>query len=265
MNDKTSMKLPPPAATMRFMPAVDATDKRPTLKLPRPPTFGGRPRENVLDWLQKVELFINAHRATEEESVSFAVQLLEEHAARWWRTMTRGGIDAPILSDWLEFRHKLLKQFVAPNIESHARAKLASLRQVKSAHEYTTRFQNTLVELPSMTEEEALERYISGLKPIVQTPVRLSRPTNLSEAIRNALDVDDCTTMSSRKYEETRGPPGVQVIEEEITAVESNARRAAVPKLTEEERKRCMEKRLCFRCRKPGHQSNKCPHFPARD
>ena len=34
-----------------------------------------------------------------------------------------------------------------------------------------------------------------------------------------------------------------------------------VSKLTPEERKRCVEKKLCFRCRKPGHLSTVCPAF----
>ena len=34
-----------------------------------------------------------------------------------------------------------------------------------------------------------------------------------------------------------------------------------VTRLTPEERKRCIEKGLCFRCRKPGHLSGTCPTF----
>ena len=34
-----------------------------------------------------------------------------------------------------------------------------------------------------------------------------------------------------------------------------------VSKLTPEERKCCIEKKLCFRCRKPGHLSTACPAF----
>ena len=34
-----------------------------------------------------------------------------------------------------------------------------------------------------------------------------------------------------------------------------------VSKLTPEERKRCVEKKLCFHCRKPGHLSTACAAF----
>ena len=34
-----------------------------------------------------------------------------------------------------------------------------------------------------------------------------------------------------------------------------------VGKLMAEERKKCMEKGLCFRCRLPGHMSSKCPKY----
>jgi hypothetical protein len=37
-----------------------------------------------------------------------------------------------------------------------------------------------------------------------------------------------------------------------------------VGKLTPEEQKRCMEKGLCFRCRKAGHLSTACPAFPSK-
>ena len=31
-----------------------------------------------------------------------------------------------------------------------------------------------------------------------------------------------------------------------------------IKKLTPEERQRCFENNLCFKCRKPGHRSNQC-------
>ena len=34
-----------------------------------------------------------------------------------------------------------------------------------------------------------------------------------------------------------------------------------ISKLTPEEQKCCIEKKLCFRCRKPGHLSTACPAF----
>ena len=36
-----------------------------------------------------------------------------------------------------------------------------------------------------------------------------------------------------------------------------------VTKLTPDERKKCIEKGLCFRCRKAGHLSSACPSFPS--
>ena len=37
-----------------------------------------------------------------------------------------------------------------------------------------------------------------------------------------------------------------------------------VSKLTPEERKRCIEKKLCFRCQKPSHLSTTCAAFAQR-
>ena len=38
-----------------------------------------------------------------------------------------------------------------------------------------------------------------------------------------------------------------------------------VSKLTPEEHKHCVEKKLCFRCRKPGHLSTACPTFAQKN
>jgi len=37
--------------------------------------------------------------------------------------------------------------------------------------------------------------------------------------------------------------------------------RAHPPRLTEEERARCKQERLCLRCRLPGHQARNCPSY----
>ena len=38
-----------------------------------------------------------------------------------------------------------------------------------------------------------------------------------------------------------------------------------ISKLTPEERKHCIEKKLCFHCRKPGHSSTACKTFSQKE
>jgi len=196
-----------PPMSLFFSDVRQDKREKPTIKLPQPPRFAGRSSESVNDWLQKVELYFAAHRVSEAEAVAYAVQPLDDIAAKWWRVMHNGPLAEEIRSSWSTFRVHIVRQFLPPNAEAHARARINRLQQSKSVFEYVAKFQALLVEIPSMTDQEALERFMSGLKPVIRTHVCLSRPATLASAISNALIVDDCATMSTQRLKPSISTP----------------------------------------------------------
>ena len=67
-----------------------------------------------------------------------------------------------------------------------ARDKLASLKQTGSVKAYNDLFLGTILEIPTISEEEQLDRYIRGLKEKVYIEVELREPSNLKEAMHIA-------------------------------------------------------------------------------
>ena len=55
-----------------------------------------------------------------------------------------------------------------------ARDRIATLRQLGSVQDFTQRFLELKVKIPSMTEEEAAAKYVRGLKPTI-TPCDLEQ------------------------------------------------------------------------------------------
>ena len=48
-------------------------------------------------------------------------------------------------------------------------------------------------------------------------------------------------------------------VQNDSVGMEADSELNLIGKLTDEERKKCREKGLCFRCRQPGHMISKCP------
>lgn len=252
-----------PVPILSFTSPTEDHNKQ-QLRLPKPDPFAGKPEQDVEEWIQKMELYLRSHKTTEAEAIAFAVQLLKDHAAKWWRATCLH--DPRVYKEWGALTSQLRRQYTSPNAATHARTKLSQLRQIRSVAEYVRSFQFLIVDVPNMAVEEALEKFLSGLKPQVQTHVRLHRPHSLEAAIADALIVDDCAMLArtdtphqSRPSETPTWKSSPQHNEIQVNAVTTKP-----GKLTEEEKRRCLQERLCFRCRKPGHSSRECNHFQQR-
>ena len=67
---------------------------------------------------------------------------------------------------------------------------MAFLRQINSVQDYTQRFHALTLEIPSMNEDEAMDRYVRGLKPRVAKEIELRGLTNLNDTIQAAQRFD---------------------------------------------------------------------------
>ncbi|KAL9537226.1 hypothetical protein PS6_011759 [Mucor atramentarius] len=89
------------------------------------------------------------------------VTLLSVPAKVWFQNL--GLLDsAP--GEWLEFKAELRAYFKLENAMSGAREKMRNLRQTSSIAQYVQDFITLKLSIPRMTDEEAVDKFISGIK-----------------------------------------------------------------------------------------------------
>jgi hypothetical protein len=96
------------------------------------------------------------------QRVRFTALSLRETAAKWYSSMQMS--DPPQITDWESFVTKLRQQFVHMDQKWIARNTITRLTQTGNVRDYSVKFRNLLIQIPDMSQPDALDRYIRGLK-----------------------------------------------------------------------------------------------------
>jgi hypothetical protein len=202
------------------------------------------------------------------------------------------------LGSWDGFKEALLKQFKPLNSAKVARDRLHSLRQTGSVIELTHYFNTLCADVPNMTEEEKMDKFRRACKPSIQQRLELEDPETLFEMQAMAQRLDEIMwkfqnqnkSSSSRKYQPSfsnRNPNAMQLDavseeddeqsaseeegedEDEEESLEALSKRPRRPfknsksnskkPMNYNEKVRCMQSGLCFKCKKAGHRIRECP------
>ena len=135
-------------------------------QLPRP--FTGKPGCDPASWLRKMEVYFEfTNTAVNHQKIMIASANLEEYADVWWRQIQLE-VDNHLraaLATWEDFSQSLIQQFVRINGEANARDRLNMLRQTGSAKTYAEEFERICLEIPNLSREDKLYRFIQGLRP----------------------------------------------------------------------------------------------------
>ncbi len=229
-----------------------------TVKLAKPDTFNAeRSGVDVETWLFQLQNYLQATATTEETKVSYAAALLRGVAATWYRYTVQSGTT---FATFAAFSSAIREQFKPVNATKVARDKLANLRQTRSVQEYASAFRMIALEIPSLTEDEKLDRFVRGLKLNAQRELVLHPVGTLNEAVRIAERVD---TIDFRVSRLARRLPEAHHVTRAIEAVPMEL--GAIlqrKKLTAQERARLRQEGKCFYCREPGHLALQCPKRP---
>lgn len=262
---------PQRSTTIAHLPA--STERLPeSVKLPKPSTYHGN--SNRLDsWIYELELYFVNLGVPESRKVGLAVSFLRDAALLWWRSMCQRG-NMP--TTWDTFTYGIRSQFLPKNQYQAARNKLRNLRQTGSVQQYNLNFNSITLEVPDLSNAEALDKYIAGLKPQTRSYVMLQYPQTMEEAMRIA-DTYDTVTYANNRQISTQQPmtnrtpmyPPVTTNEPmpmEIDAIKiynqpRNASKAPLKKLTDQEKKELLRLGKCFRCREHGHRAAECPRY----
>jgi len=124
----------------------------------------------------------------EAQKVSNASFSLKDIALVWWRRrcddVKRGS--GPITT-WDEFKRELRKQSYPKDAEYEARAKLRRLQHEDwRIREYVKEFQQLLLEIPNMGEQDALFCFLDGLRGWARMELERRSVQDLASAIAAA-------------------------------------------------------------------------------
>jgi hypothetical protein len=169
---------------------LKAQEPTATLKPANPPTFGGRTGESIDTWIFKVEQYATLSPIPVEKQIPFAASYLTDNAATWWRyTFTELEKKGEVWQ-WVDFTRHIRTQFRPISTEKAARNRLNNLRQTTSVTNYVNLFKTTVLDIPSMSEEDRMDKFLRGLKPEIHERVALQGPGNLNEACSMAYTID---------------------------------------------------------------------------
>ncbi|KAI5339232.1 hypothetical protein L3X38_018504 [Prunus dulcis] len=89
---------------------------------------------------------------------------LTDNALMWWRHRSMEiDKDTFTFETWDAFKKDIMLHFYPENAKYEAKEKLRWLKQTGSVKDYVTTFTNLLFEVPSMTDEDKLMYFMSGL------------------------------------------------------------------------------------------------------
>ncbi|KAF8946091.1 hypothetical protein BGZ52_009074, partial [Haplosporangium bisporale] len=90
---------------------------------------------------------------------------MRDNARRWLKLCPA----APDTVDpWEFFKRNIRKRFESPNLKFFARTRLYELKQKGSVTKYIADFQDICSQIEDITEPEALQTFLMGLKPQIQ-------------------------------------------------------------------------------------------------
>lgn len=156
--------------------------------IPKPAKYDGTMDANIIEiWIRSIEDYQKFRSYTSEQTCILAVNLLSDTAKIWYLNMQLQSIEP---TDWLSFKHELRSYFKPENSVMLYREQIRNLKQTSSITQYIHSFLRIKLGIPNMNDEEAVDRFIDGLrdrntKSHIRDNINLNSPT-LSEAISAA-------------------------------------------------------------------------------
>lgn len=231
----------------------------PPVKIAKPPTYSGKINESIDTWIFRIEQYFLAVPMMDNRKIPFAASFLTDSAATWWRHMYEDPSLKGTSWSWDDFKSHLRMQFRPIDAERLARDRLHKLRQTTSVSAYIHAFQNIIVDIPTMSEADRIDRFLRGLKADVHKWVAIQQPDSLADAcsIANTIDAISFQNRSSNTSSFSRPtlintpPSATGTIPMEIDAIQKT--------LTASDREALLRMGGCFYCRQQGHLARNCP------
>ena len=236
-------------------------------------------------WMNTVQFYLVVNKAvydSDEKKIAFALSYMTKGSAVTWVTTFRTSCISGItisFGSFADFVTTFETSFKQRDVTGTTVAWLTTTKMTRKQDgsynppltEYISTFQNN-VALATITDHNVLIGYFSaGIPPplmkrimtmdTVHTKVEewYSKAIHFQTQWERAEEISQCNRQPTKAtYHSFSSPPSSKTRDPDAMDVDV----IKVSKLTPNERKRCIEKVLCFRCRKAGHLSTTCPAFP---
>lgn len=248
---------------------------------PKPEKYNGS-LGKADQWCFEVEKYFECCGVHDPQCVPYAGAMLTGNAAIWWRSVCQES-QTPITT-WAGFKADLIHNFKHLDDVKLARDRLRTLTQRTSVASFYADFTRAIFQIPGITEEEKMDRFMAGLKPPLRREILLREPTTFRELTKMASKLDTLLYQADRRSYMPSGmarsqmqagrPSGFRQGGSSATPMELGAiqagpstSKAAYPRnqLSSAERDKLRREGRCFYCRELGHVADRCPSKPGNE
>lgn len=257
------------------------TNEVKALAPPKPPVFDGDTRHmKPRRWLDRMTFWFERQKLPEENNkIAWVKEFrnwLDGDALTWWLSRKEP-------TTWGDLKKNFLKAYEPVDPTDTARDRLDRCRQTTSVARYTQEFLAICNEVPDLDEKEKIQRFKSGLKPIVRELSQMSRPKTYEEweEIAHITDIhhfNALTAAAGRNRSNTpryasstfnrndyqggkkrRPDSGPVPMEIDYIADNRSKNYRQRSSLTPQLRAQLLREGKCFNCQKTGHVVLNCP------
>ncbi|EIE84465.1 hypothetical protein RO3G_09175 [Rhizopus delemar RA 99-880] len=233
-----------------------------SVRIPIPSTYSGERSAAVINlWIQEVERYLSFYSVHPNRWIAYAVTLLRGRSQKWWNHITQKQEEP---QTWEKFKHDLEYAFKPSYSEQAARDRLANIKQTSSITEYADAFQDILLDLPRVSDDEALDRFVRGLKDKARIHVLTREPRSLEEAIRYSISYDSAQqagiVLPQQVHEQFQNDPmDLSALMHQVNAIiRSNNNNNRYNQQDRRNTRFNKKNIICHWCSKPGHVVAEC-------
>jgi hypothetical protein len=200
----------------------------------------------VDNWIGDMELYFKMSKMKEDQKMEFAAMLFGPKAKTWWRIL-QANVSSDTPEGWNELKEVVKSAFKPAGSYQGARNQFAALRQDGSVATYVDKFCELQLVIGDVSEAEALEKFVRGLKTEVQSHVRTFLPKDVETAQNQALVFDDTTGLADTIPKWIRKDDAVPM---ELDYAEMDRKKNAARKNS--------RAKQCFVCEEDGQYTRYC-------
>jgi 5-methylcytosine-specific restriction endonuclease McrA len=239
--------------------------------LQRPPEFDGKDRRACETFLSHIKLYLGSNAVlypTDRDKVMFASSYLRDAAFKWFEPLLKSD-DTTILDNFQNFQDELIRNLGDPDRLRSLTRELQTLKQTGSAAAYSSRFCQVSAYL-NWNDDALRDQFYSGLKSEVKDALAYSNVdwTSFKELSHLAIRLDNrlferksdrfTGTKPAPNYTPRVPAPSFRASDPGAMDIDATKSRKFQP-LTDAERKRRRDNKLCMYCGDPGHFAGQCP------